>query len=1389
MKFKNLAVFFSLVLIFSIFNMGFVPAPSHPTYICEDGKVYDYINGDGCSTLDSIWEFTEPPKFYEDGFFHKVKIAFSSQETKSNLAAVLTAKQISQLEQALERGDYAEAQKASEDIRRTLGDSGRYLEEFGGKDIVNSEEFYKGSGVFNDFLYTKRMYVQDIEEISKIKSEILSKVDSGEITQEEADKILGNFDGDGEIIFKLDQKESNFINDVSEQSGKTELEIRYDIYHEDEETGMQEYYKNFDSADYAATMAKLDALKEQIDNSDREYSREAENLFDEAKLRAQLAQTELENEHYSEGYNEFYRSQYILNNLENYVDGGERAFSQIDREIVIGPAELTKEIVEKNNQIIRDYELAQNMLLEKYPEEKNSLDSSYVVAQDVVALSEQMDKIENTELTKLEESGKTEEEAKEIIEGKKVEEYYYNYGGKYFPPGYVHVLTDDETREINYDYGGGFVKRYDYSDASYDTDYRFGDNGYSWTTWTGEKYSTPHPVDYEPERVKRGDEVFKTDVETEDGIYNYEYYSTGYKYTAPDGTEKEIVYSDTADKMQFTGGAFVDYEPTGYVVTYKGEAQVWQGNPVFDNYINLADGKVFVPEVSPQEDAIYDAEKKVYEYDYGGVNWEFDPATKVLANEVTKQSIPTVAPDAPIGHEEEAELKTEDGTEWKYDDSNFKWHWKGSDGIEGDYIPAPNNYYSYDDDSKEYSDVEGNSYINSVEYADEKWTMQGETWISEGKTTYNPKTGDVYVLVGDAIVLASELENTNSRNYNYGRKYDSSGAELNKYTYYTGTYAWDPRTNSYGFYNEVGLMNYDPANPPKHELKDAEGKVITTWIQDRDGRWRVEGSTKDTGYFGYERYSSLAEVGRSVVGDDGKKYYVDSKLGWATVDENGNSYAVAPPTVGGKQQPSSAMRTGTPGGDYARGYSGYYGGYYDSTTGNYVGAIGCSGGCYGDYGYGSNYYGGTYNSGFGHVQQSDGTWRPATSWEEVETARTVGTYSAPGTSAVGIYGSGNYYGGGSTPGTPIGTNYQYTDPTSGKTTTYTKTEAGDWKSSDGVSVGTPPGYSTGSYSTSGPTAYRPGYGDYSAEYDYSAGGYYSNGAWVSTPSTNYGGNYASYYGGYSGSGAEVGRTTTYNGQVYTVTADKGWTDALGNAVAPPPGQPSSATGSYSGGYTGGYYSGGTWVSSGGYTGGGGYDASGNYVGGSYGSYDASGNYAPSGSYMTGGSYATGPNSGTASGTYSGAYTVGGGTYDSATGTYSYGSYTYSGGTYDATTGSYSGSTSPIGSGSSYYSGGTYTGGGGYDSSGNYVGGEYGGYSSSGTYTGGESYTSSGGDTSTSSSTSTSTSSTSTSSDSSTSSGGDSGGTSSGGTTGAVISGFDSAPTGNWLRNFWKSLFN
>ena len=58
-----------------------------------------------------------------------------------------------------------------------------------------------------------------------------------------------------------------------------------------------------------------------------------------------------------------------------------------------------------------------------------------------------------------------------------------------------------------------------------------------------------------------------------------------------------------------------------------------------------------------------------------------------------------------------------------------------------------------------------------------------------------------------------------------------------------GRYIYDPTQGSTGGYTFVRWYapDYDPATAQKYDVKDAQGNVVTTWTQDRDGRWYQPG--------------------------------------------------------------------------------------------------------------------------------------------------------------------------------------------------------------------------------------------------------------------------------------------------------------------------------------------------------------------------------------------------------------------------------------------------------------------------------------------------------------------------------------------------------------------
>ncbi len=1372
MKFKNTAIVFSLILIFSIFSTSFVSSfsPLPPEYLCDErGMVYGFYS-EGCGAKEEIWENVKPPTVF-GGYLDKVKIAFSNDEVKLKLNAILTAEQIAKMEQALEEGNYKKAMGVAESIGKIIGESGGYLEEYAiGTELEYNEDFMNGP--FRDFRNVEGRWTETMSGIDRIEDNLMAKIVLGGITKEEADKILSEMTGEaGELSVIFADRENQFINEIVEDSNGevTKLEIDYRLKYEDKQTGFEDtyYYNNVNRDDIAFNKYTLDSLKEEIISSDKREFADVDELFMQTRIAQQNARDALIDENYRRAYENFQESEYLISVLENYNENGEKALEEINPVFDKTFEEINQEVEEENKQLVEEYktEGVREEILENYPEYKTELDKTYDEAVIIVDVSEKINEIEEDKITSLISAGKTEEEAKAEVEELTTKEYFYADGGKEYPIGYVDFIDSDGDGVVEANYGGGFMKGIPYTDYSSHFDYVMGGNGFTITSpLTETPYLVKYPANYEPERFEKGDESFKYKYEAEDGEYEIEYLGEGMILHKPDGSSEFVSnYADVSPMVTAVGGTEFRYNSAGYDVIADGEATRWTVNPEFGVYQDLASGKKFMPEFPHYGDVVYS--DGVYEYTVGETRVKFDPNTNVFKiNEQTTITPPI--PEAPVGLEEKAlenngEIVTEHGEKWTYNEAEAIWtSEKTNDAGEietKEIVIAPNELYRYDAEDEEYIDVHGEEIEEAV-FDDETWTLIGDAWVSESDLAYDPATGKTFTPEGEVEI--SEEEDGNLRNY--GTVYDKNGKVLGTHTYNPeGRYIYDPTQGSTGGYTFVRWYapDYDPATAQKYDVKDAQGNVVTTWTQDRDGRWYQPGEKGEKNYYGYEEYSqtnAFAEVGRKV-NVDGREYFVDAEKGWATTDASGNVYAVGPP-IG---QLSSAVNMRT---------RGEYYGFYDD-------------------------YDSRYDRNYNYVSEGNAYYfpsgiDPATLTKEQKEAyqvdRARGYDPATGTCfdycSAGGYVSYSGYNVGSTPGVATGTTYS---DNSGNV--WTKSEQGDWTSSDGRTYGTPPGYSYNNYGYGSPTSYSGGTGfgniqqadgswkqaTSQAEVDaaqltgtYAAPGSSTTGYYSGE---DYGYGYRDYsgYGSYysSPAAATVGTTVNYEGQTYTVTAEKGWTDASGNPTGPPPGQPSSAVGSnYAGpGYTNMYGYGGTPYSSSG---------TGAYSGGYYGGYGMGGQYyTPSGTPT--GTYATGPTGyfdsfGTWVAPSASSYTTGGydpaaaaagwpgGAYPGGVAPYS-GSYTGPvGGTYDSATGTYS-------------SASTWT------------------QSSDGTWTSSSGGTAPSGDTSTSTSTSTSTDSGG-STDTSTST--DSGGSTDTSTsTGAVVSDEENKIVKeNWFRSFWKKLF-
>src|SRR3989344_402938 len=1080
MRFKNSAIIFSLILVFSFFNIPFVPAPSHPVSVCENGQVYDFLDGDGCKTNEEVWNNIEPPGFI-GGFFGKLQMAFSNPETKAKLSAVLTAEQIAHLENALADGNYKEAQGTAEDIRRTIGGSGKYLEEYGkGTPLEYNDAFNEGP--YTNYRYVEGMWTTNTGKIYEINSELTAKVEAGEITQEEADKILSNIEGpSAEIYMIMENRENEFIDEIVDGSNEkiTHIEIEYLIKDEESKLGFNDYYREVDRGDIAYNKFTLDLLKKEISEADDKNIADVDELFMQARMAQQDARDALVDEDYRKAYENFNEAEYLISVLEKYNKEGERALKNINPIVDKTFEEINQEIEEENKQIIEEYktEGLRDKIIEKYPEYTLELDRIYDEAVKIDDVAEKINEIEEPKITELKNTGLTEEEAKTQVEELTAKEYFYADGGKDYPVGYIEFTDDNGDGIIETNYGGGWMKGIPYTDYSSNFDYTMGGDGFTiQSPLTETSYLVNYPADYTPKRFEKGDEVFEYRYETEEGKYSVEYIGEGMILHKPDGTSEFTTnYADIFPVVVAVGGTEFRYGAAGYDVISDGEATRWTVNPVFGNYEDLVSGKNFVPEFPHYGDMVYT--DRIYEYTVGETRVKFDPKTSEFKiNDVTVIFPPI--PEAPIGFEDKLvkeQMITEHGEVWTYDKNTATWTSTETDD-EGnikttEIVTAPNELYRYD---------EGATIIPGVD---------------DGRDI--PQRGTVY----------------------------DNGNLARKSTYALGgRYIYNPTMGVQGDYVftwKGQVANYDFNSPPSQT--DSAGK---TWTMSPDGRWYA-GTPDAKIYSGYENYyqsNAFAEVGRKV-NVEGKEYFVDSVLGWATTDAQGKAYAVGPPSG----QPGSSVMTG-------RYYAAYddYNSRYDRNY-NYVAD-------------GKNYY---FPSGID----------PGTLTAEQKEKYSVNNargYDPAFNTCYGDCSAGGYSrytGYGATPGITVGTTY-----TDNGGAVWTKTEQGDWTSSDGRTYGIPPSYTynTQVYSPGAIQDYGMGYRDYT------------------------------YYGSYSTAGpsggaySPVGTTVVGdNGQTYTVTADKGWTDASGNAVAPPTvggvQQPSS-TGTSGPNYSPGHYnSTGTWV--------------------------------------------------------------------------------------------------------------------------------------------------------------------------------------------------------------------
>ena len=554
-------------------------------YYCGTDQYYDFVNHE-CRSAEFVGR-VEPTGFTEE-MFRGMRYFLSNDKAKAKLTAEISAEKVTELEDAIDARDYESVQTIANEFSQEMQRAGEVMQNYMGDVEISYEDYrrevidpgyYIDSGSeWYEFRERQRAYEQVITDAEISKRRILGLVETGELTQEEAEGIINAMSGPEKLARIIDSEKDRIVEGIVEDSNgeKKKWDIYYPMRFEDEAIGFTElHYQNaVNSEDIARNRFTLEQLKQQITDSDERDFEDIVPLYMNARIQQQEARNDLADENYAEAFENYQTTNDLINSLEQYLADGKSALEGInplDNDF----EQITADIEDENLEVVTAYESegVRDRLAEQYPEYRAEIDRSYTQAADMVMLEASIDLVYDATVEKYKYEGMAENEAREKVAALKVDEEFYAKRGTYYPAGYVSLKSSEDSSDssqVDYEYGGGFAKGFSYTGPQ-GTNYQFGTSGYLWESpLTKTEYQIDHPVDYDPLSIEHGSETYTYTTGTEEGNYEYSYYSTGYTVTNPDGTINEISYGDTSATAQFVGGAEVRYGLYGYDCIYNG---------------------------------------------------------------------------------------------------------------------------------------------------------------------------------------------------------------------------------------------------------------------------------------------------------------------------------------------------------------------------------------------------------------------------------------------------------------------------------------------------------------------------------------------------------------------------------------------------------------------------------------------------------------------------------------------------------------------------------------------------------------------------------------------------------------------------------------------------
>ena len=740
----NLMIKRGLAILIVVFLMlsQVVIAPSHPVELIldEDGNpigTKDILTGEDLY-YDDYFDAGITP----DNFFYFIDEMFNLFQDLDEVEA----EKLAEMKAMIEQGRYEEAEELAEDIKDIM------------PEIESDVKQVDGFDNLIELIEYETMFISYDHYISDLKAELIGLVDSGTITSDVAESI-GISDLQEEITEfgnTVEEHKEEFIVEASEESGKTQLEIELETIKPIEEAAnIEEFHKGEIIEDFATAekaLAQIESEFEQARIEGEEIPNEVafEKMIEEAKIRLQISESSFEYERYGHAFGQLNAAEHLILNADRFLkEFTEEEISaeekvEIDDELTSFDEQIEldeDDRVEEAESFVEEYE----PIKDKYPEFEG-LKERY---EKIMALAEKLSDQYSKEFESLKIEGKSEEEATIILIERFGDEYRKAYGEEFIPPGITYGAIDEKPlgrfkQEEDVRGIGGFVEDYTYEDPLTGYKYSFKDDGYKYITPSGLVYEEKYREGYIPPKAyTEGNEIYTYEIKEVEGTTKYEYTTTGYTVTTPDGKTETFAYPE--GKYEVPDGDVISIESTGYEFQpIERHAIKYYYNPEFNNYISST-GNTYTPSEGAYihgEYTDYAEDTKDYVYSYGGESWTYDTSTNIWTSYTGETYTPSSTTVAPVGHEDAGGYTTQSGDKWTYDSATGTWTSSGGEAYtssSGDYVSASGTSYSYSYDpvagSYSYTDSSGSTYSGSYEsgsYSGEGGMMGGDSGSYSG---------------------------------------------------------------------------------------------------------------------------------------------------------------------------------------------------------------------------------------------------------------------------------------------------------------------------------------------------------------------------------------------------------------------------------------------------------------------------------------------------------------------------------------------------------------------------------------------------------------------------------------------------------------------------------